>query len=269
VYRRLRDPVQRGILLYPVVNPVHCSLYTPMVALYQEPGLDVYEAVYYAHFEHVEEVDQILSWYTAKNVNILDAGCSGGLHAIEFARRGFWVTGIDIEPSAVRRAKERSRLAGLNVRFEVLDMETDDLSPLGPFHLIYSIGNVLSHIRKSGIYNVFRKIRTVMAQESVFLFNLFTIEAPFIEVLHENRRRILWTRKLDRRTGSIKMVGNFLDFGISQDFSLWGYYINEVQEMLQVTGFANIEVSESPDFSRSGTHSKNPLSLYFRAAVHQ
>jgi len=47
---------------------------------------------------------------------VLDLGCGSGIWAVELARRGWRVTGIDVVPKALRRARERIREAGVEVR---------------------------------------------------------------------------------------------------------------------------------------------------------
>jgi len=46
----------------------------------------------------------------------LDLGCGSGIWAVELARRGWEVTGVDFVPKAVRRARERAREAGVELR---------------------------------------------------------------------------------------------------------------------------------------------------------
>ena len=46
----------------------------------------------------------------------LDLGCGSGFWAIELARRGWQVTGVDFVPKAVRRARTRAQDAGVDVR---------------------------------------------------------------------------------------------------------------------------------------------------------
>lgn len=57
----------------------------------------------------------------------LDLGCGEGGDAVWLARHGWDVTGIDISPTAVRRATEAARAAGLDparVRFLAVDLTT-------------------------------------------------------------------------------------------------------------------------------------------------
>lgn len=47
----------------------------------------------------------------------LDVGCGTGTHAIDLARRGWQVTGIDAVAKALYRAREKAAAAGADVRF--------------------------------------------------------------------------------------------------------------------------------------------------------
>jgi SAM-dependent methyltransferase len=50
-----------------------------------------------------------------KTTRILDIGCGTGRHAIELARRGYAVVGIDLSESQLRRAGEKAAAQGLRV----------------------------------------------------------------------------------------------------------------------------------------------------------
>jgi len=54
----------------------------------------------------------------AKQTRILDIGCGTGRHAIELARRGYSVTGIDLSDSQLQRAREKAAAAGVRVDFQ-------------------------------------------------------------------------------------------------------------------------------------------------------
>ncbi len=51
-------------------------------------------------------------------MKILDIGCGTGRHAIELARRGYAVTGVDLSESMLSRARTRAAAAGVRVAFE-------------------------------------------------------------------------------------------------------------------------------------------------------
>lgn len=53
-------------------------------------------------------------------------GCGFGHDARVWARAGFDVTGIDLAPSAIRQARERTDAAGLKAHFDVCDFLRDE-----------------------------------------------------------------------------------------------------------------------------------------------
>jgi cyclopropane fatty-acyl-phospholipid synthase-like methyltransferase len=75
---------------------------------------------------------------------VLDSGCGTGEHALLAASRGADVTGIDVAPTAIARAREKAAQRGLHARFEVgdaLDLE----------HL----GSNFDTVIDSGVFHVF------------------------------------------------------------------------------------------------------------------
>jgi SAM-dependent methyltransferase len=53
---------------------------------------------------------------------VLDMGCGPGRHAVEFARRGFHVTGVDRTVAALDRAKQRAADLKLDIEWVKADM---------------------------------------------------------------------------------------------------------------------------------------------------
>lgn len=58
----------------------------------------------------------------ATGVSILDMGCGRGRHAIEFASRGYEMTGIDLSERSIEQARSHARKAGVDIDFSVGDM---------------------------------------------------------------------------------------------------------------------------------------------------
>ncbi len=72
-----------------------------------------------------QEVDFVEAEIAAdRNVRILDIGCGTGRHAIELARRGYQVTGIDLSDNQLARAREKAIAAGVHPVFERRDART-------------------------------------------------------------------------------------------------------------------------------------------------
>jgi len=66
----------------------------------------------------VEEVDFILAELTLPpGSRILDIGCGTGRHAVELARRGYQVTGVDISSGMLAEAEKAAREANVEVEW--------------------------------------------------------------------------------------------------------------------------------------------------------
>jgi 2-polyprenyl-3-methyl-5-hydroxy-6-metoxy-1,4-benzoquinol methylase len=72
-----------------------------------------------------------------RSTPILDVGCGTGRHAIELAKRGYRVTGVDLSPSQIERARSKAAAAGVAVDFRVGDAR--ELVFAGEFGLVILI----------------------------------------------------------------------------------------------------------------------------------
>ncbi|HEY0638786.1 MAG TPA: class I SAM-dependent methyltransferase [Pseudonocardiaceae bacterium] len=71
----------------------------------------------------------------------VDLGCGAGTKSIYLARRGWQVTGVDVSPDALARARTRALEAGLDIRFVECDLLDDPARDLGgPFDFLLDFG---------------------------------------------------------------------------------------------------------------------------------
>ncbi|NLJ46908.1 MAG: class I SAM-dependent methyltransferase [Treponema sp.] len=70
---------------------------------------------------------------------VLDACCGPGRHSLEFAHRGYRVTGVDLMESYLEAARESSREDGLDIEFLRADMR--DFRRPGSFDLAVNLFN--------------------------------------------------------------------------------------------------------------------------------
>lgn len=77
----------------------------------------------------------------------LDIGCNAGYYALELAKRGATVLGIDVEPLFLRQAQWAAGEFGLAQRVELAQMQVYDLASIGEtFDLVVFMG-VFYHLR--------------------------------------------------------------------------------------------------------------------------
>ena len=62
-------------------------------------------------------------------MTVLDIGCNAGFYAIEMARRGGQVTGIDSDPRYLRQARFAAEISGFQIDFQQMDVY--DIARLG------------------------------------------------------------------------------------------------------------------------------------------
>ena len=86
-----------------------------MSGVFNEAYASAYD-VMYAGKDNTAECDAVVGLFQkfgdGKISRILDLGCGTGRHAVEFAKRGFDVTGVDFSEAMLSRARERANAAG-------------------------------------------------------------------------------------------------------------------------------------------------------------
>lgn len=131
-----------------------------------------------------------------KNSKILDVGCGTGRHAIELARRGYEVTGIDLSENMLNAAREKAQQTGVSVDFKATDarnipfqgefdlvimicegafplMETDEMN----FQILENAAKALKKNGKlifttlNGLYPLFHSVKDFINSESNFQVN--------------------------------------------------------------------------------------------------
>ncbi len=85
------------------------------------------------------ELQSVLTQRKIRPCRALEIGCGTGTNSVWLAQQGFDVTGVDVAPLAVERAKQRGADAGVSARFAVADvLHLPDLS--GPFSFFFDRG---------------------------------------------------------------------------------------------------------------------------------
>ncbi len=134
------------------------------------PGRDTlgfYESIsaYYDEiFPASPQTVRFLSEHCRPQGRLLDVACGTGNHALELARRGFQVTGVDLDQTMLEVARKKS--IGQKIRFVAGDMcrLVDLLGGEAPFDTVFCIGNSLVHLgNEDDILQALRQMYALLA----------------------------------------------------------------------------------------------------------
>jgi len=104
----------------------------------------------------------------------LDLGCGSGIWSVILAQRGWQVTGVDIVPKAVRRARDRAKAAGVAARFvcgDVTALQSAGIEPGFRLILDFECFNHLSAIQRQAVG---REVSVVAAPDATLLVLAWT-----------------------------------------------------------------------------------------------
>ena len=99
----------------------------------------------------------------------LDLGCGSGIWSVKLAERGWEVTGVDIVPKAVQRARERARKANVEVEFIQSDITALQAAGVGSgFRLVLDFGAVHG-LSDAQLKRLGREVSAVAAPDATLL----------------------------------------------------------------------------------------------------
>ena len=196
------------------------------------------------------EVDQIEALLDLGGpAAVLDLGCGPGRHALEFARRGYVVTGVDRTAVYLAEARRRARDAGLEVTWIEADLRT--------FHAGQPFDLVLNLYTAFGYFEPPDQNLAVLrnALEALRPGGRLVLELAGKEILARIFRERSWVqdeagvimveeRKVERDWSMMNNLWIKLDGERRQEyrFSHWIYSAAELRAMLGAVGFATVDI---------------------------
>jgi 2-polyprenyl-3-methyl-5-hydroxy-6-metoxy-1,4-benzoquinol methylase len=91
---------------------------------------------------------------------VLDCPCGHGRHAVELARRGCRVTGIDISAYCLQLAGEAGQRAGISLDLRQADMQ--ELQDLAGYDAAFTVGNAFGYFDHAGSLQFMRGIAAAL-----------------------------------------------------------------------------------------------------------
>jgi SAM-dependent methyltransferase len=101
---------------------------------------------------------------------VLELGCGTGRLTIPMARNGVEITGIDIVPTMLERARQKT--SDLNIHWVLADVRTFRLDHT--FRMIFESGSVFQHmLTRSDQESFLTRVREHLDQDGLFVFGSF------------------------------------------------------------------------------------------------
>lgn len=146
------------------------------------------------------EIDGILSLTgTLPPATVLDLACGLGRHSLEFARRGYRVTGIDECSAYLEEAEQQAEKEGLEVEWVPADMHL--YAPANPADLVLCMYSSIGYRSEADDRRLFANAFQALRPDGALVIELMTQEIFEEGIVTEDtfregetfiRRRIFW-----------------------------------------------------------------------------
>lgn len=200
-----------------------------------------------------EALPAILEKFNLRPRRILDIACGEGTFAIEMARKGFEVVGVDISEEMLKFAEEKARRENVNVKFLCRDMRSLDFDE--EFDLVTCWYDSLNYLLTlEDLEKAFASAYRALGNGGLFIFDMNTkyglavgwarrscyIEQETEDVLEIHR--VSYDFETDtatlRITGFIKEGDAWIRF--DEEHKEKGYTLREIRGCLKRTGFREL-----------------------------
>lgn len=190
----------------------------------------------------------------ADTTEILELACGTGALAVEFAKAGYQVTGLDLSEEMLMIASDRAFSEEAAVQFIQGNML--DLADIGQYEAITCYSDSLCYMDSAEkVQQVFDEVYQALKENGTFLFDvhsLYQIEQVFPEYSYNYQTEefaFLWDSYPGNKKASIE---HFLTFFIQEEDGRFSredelhqertYPLERYQVMLENAGFTNIQM---------------------------
>jgi 2-polyprenyl-3-methyl-5-hydroxy-6-metoxy-1,4-benzoquinol methylase len=115
-------------------------------------------------------IEKILKKYKVKTV--LDLTCGTGSQVFWLAKRGYEVTGSDINQSMLNIAKNKASIEKMNINLLLGDMRTIKVDT---FDAAITIFNAIGHLTKAGFEKTMRNIHKNLNDGGIYVFDILNL----------------------------------------------------------------------------------------------
>jgi len=221
-------------------------------------------------------VDERLRVQGTHKGTLLDLGCGTGVHALEFARRGWTVTGIDLSEPMIQRAKTRASKDGAHASFRQGDV--CEPGPERDFDAVVSLFHVVSYqISPAKLEGLLKSAHAALKPNGTLLFDYWyggAVLAQGVETrvkeIERDRLRVTRIARSEHNEAEAIVQVNYTLFcedkrtpqiqRIDESHRMRYWFPFEIEASLKAAGFEAIGhyawlSTESPNSSTWGAYS--------------
>lgn len=204
--------------------------------------------------KEIKFLDNVFRKYKVKKV--LDIGCATGRHAIELAKKGYIVTGVDASKAAINIAKERAK--NLDVEFYQQDMR--NLRIKGKYDAVMSMGTFQYLTTNDDCIKVLDSCNKLLKKNGILLISAQPLWADLISgnlgseykaVYRKGNKKLIMSGKREftpRHNWAIAFSKYYRFLGskalpvIKEKISVWRIFFPEEFDLLfRLTGFKTLD----------------------------
>ncbi len=186
--------------------------------------------------------------------SLLDIPCGIGRHAIEFAARGFDVTGVDFSARALAKAAGDAAAEGVNVQLMEADMREVEFDRT--FDSAYCFFGSFGYFDDAGNLQMARSVRRALRDGGKFLIDTHLVETLLPKFRPRDwywtgeapeEGRLLEERTWDASRGRVDSIWTFLrgEEVTESRTSIRVYTFREAAELLFEAGFGEVRAIET------------------------
>lgn len=195
----------------------------------------------------------LLAQQDIKPKRVLDVCCgTGTMCELLSSEEGMQMTGFDLSPNMIEQAREKARLAMMDIRYEVMDAATFDLN--ATFQGAFSFFDSLNYITDPNkLQAAFHRVADHLEPGASWIFDLntaYAFEARMFDQKHVKKNaavRYDWRSDWDPESRIIKVSMQFwTDEGEFEEVHVQrAHSEEEVRSMLAAAGFVEVKVYNS------------------------
>ncbi len=166
-----------------------------------------------------------------KDKRILELCCGTGRLTLPIAKDGYHITGVDITPSMLEKARKKASEAGLEVEFIEADIRTLDLAE--KFDFIFIPFNSIHHLYQNrDLFQALNTVKNHIKKNGLFLLDCFNPNIQYIVQHEKEETKIAQYVTEDGRNVEIKQKMQYESKNQINRIT-WHYYINDEFDSIQ------------------------------------